>query len=440
MVGGIWMTENKQRPGAYINVKTNVINNSISGRGTVIMPLVLNWGSEKLITVNVETDFYAVFGYELNDKELLPLRECLKRANRILVYRLNGGSAAYVTVGNLTVTAVNSGSRGNDISCVIELDTESDNSESDIFTVKTYLAGVMIDSQTVSEIDELYKNDFVKFSGSGSITPTVGARLSGGTDNEITISDYGRFLEIAQVEEFDVMAVASDDVAVKALVTRFIKRLREDEGMTVQAVLADYAAANYEGIISVKNGVILSDGTVIDKNKAVYWVAGATAGADINESNTYSIYEDSIGVDTKYLNSEIIAALNEGSFVFTPNVKGALVEQDINTFTDFSAVKGNIMRKNRVLRVLDALSNDIGELFNKYFLGKVNNDADGRNIFKTQILNYLEGLQSMSAITELDKQHDVVVNAGSEADSVVVNLAVMPVDSIEKLYMTVVVG
>ena len=440
MVGGIWLTENKKRPGAYINVKTNVINNSISGRGTVIMPLALNWGSDKLMTVNAETDFYSVLGYELNDEELLPLRECLKRANQVLVYKLNGGTKATATVGNLTITAVNGGSRGNDITCVIELDTESDASDVDVYTVETYLAGVLVDSQTATEIANLRKNRFVDFGGSGAFTVTAGVTLSGGTDNEITVADYSKFLETAQVEKFDVMAVGSDDVSVKALVTKFIKRLREDEGMAVQAVLADYVAANHEGIISVKNGVVLADGTVIDKNKAVYWVAGATAGANINESNTYSVYEDSIGVDTKFLNSEIISALNEGSFVFTQTSKGASVEQDINTFTDFSATKGNIIRKNRVLRVLDALSNDIKELFNTYFLGKVNNDDDGRNIFKAQILSYLESLQSMSAITNLDKQNDVVVSAGSEADSVVVNLAVMPVDSIEKLYMTVVVS
>ena len=43
----------------------------------------------------------------------------------------------------------------------------------------------------------------------------------------------------------------------------------------------------------------------------------------------------------------------------------------------------------------------------------------------------------MGAITEFNSATDIEVLAGNEIDSVVVNLAVKPVDSMEKLYMTV---
>lgn len=433
MVGGIWVTENKKRPGVYVNVKTNMMSSAVSDRGIVLLPLVMSWGQNKVVTVDADSDFFRLLGYELAAAELLPLRECLKRARQVKVYRVNGGGKAAATVGNLTVTAACGGKRGNDLMCKIEAADGG-------CKVSTYLEDVVVDVQQAADIGDLQDNDFVTFAGSGALSVTAGVKLAGGDDSRAATADYERFFAAVQAEDFDVVAVDSEDAAVKAMAVKFVKKLRDEEGVPVQAVLADYAAADYEGVISVKNGVVLTDGTVIDKYKAVYWAAGATAGAAVNESNTYSVYEDSVDVDVKYLNSEIVAALDEGSWVFTVGTKGAQVEQDINTLSTFTAAKGNILRKNRVLRVLDGLTGDIKELFNSYFLGKVNNDDDGRNIFKAQIIGYLERLQAMAAIAELDKQNDVQVKAGNDADSVVVNLAVKPVDSIEKLYMTVVVS
>ncbi|MGI5824456.1 MAG: phage tail sheath family protein [Bacillota bacterium] len=436
MVGGKWIAENKTRPGAYINVKTDITENSVSERGTVLMPLARSWGLKKFVSVNAESDFLQLLGYSLADAALLPLRECLKRAETVKVWSLNNGTKAEGVSGAVTIKAVCGGTRGNDLSVSFVQNTENGTD----CTVTTMLDGVVMDIQAADVLSELQDNGFVEFSGSGDIPSNVTVKLSGGTDGTVQAADYNDFFEAAKVEDFDVMAVDSEDPTVKAAVTSCMKDLRENEGRNVQAVLADYAAADYEGVISVKNGVVLTDGTVLDKYKAVYWVAGATAGAAVNESNTYSLYEGSSGVDIRYLNSDVVAALKEGSFVFTQTVKGAVVEQDINTLSSFSGDKGSIIRKNRVLRVLDTLVSDIQQIFNEYFLGKVNNDADGRNLFKAQILSYLENLQAMSAITGLDKNNDVVIAAGRDADSITVNLAVMPVDSIEKLYMTVVVG
>lgn len=433
MVGGTWVIENKKRPGAYVNVKTNVVNSAVSDRGIVLLPLVMSWGQSKVVTVDADSNFFRLLGYDPDAAAMLPVRECLKRARQVKVYRINGGSKAAVTVGRLTVTAACGGVRGNDLMCKIEAVDGG-------YRVRIFLDDVVVDVQQAVSVDELQDNEFVTFAGSGALTATAGVKLAGGTDTAAAAADYSKFFTAAQVEDFDVVAVDTKDAAVKALTVNFIKKMRDDEGVAVQAVLADYAAADCEGVISVKNGVVLSDGVVIDKYKAVYWVAGATAGAAINESNTYSVYEDSVDVDEKYLNSEIIAGLDEGSWIFTAGSKGALVEQDINTLTTFSAAKGSILRKNRVLRVLDALTDDIKEMFNGYFLGRVNNDDDGRNLFKAQIIGYLERLQAMAAIADLDKQADVQVKAGADADSVVVSLAVRPVDSIEKLYMTVVVS
>ena len=186
----------------------------------------------------------------------------------------------------------------------------------------------------------------------------------------------------------------------------------------------------------MKNGVVLEDGTEISAVQATAYVAGMTAGAQVNESNTYGSYDGAVEVSERYTDSEITAALKAGEWVFVPRNGGVVVEQDINTFTSFTAEKGKIFSKNRPLRVMDGLAADIKALFEGQYLGKTGNSADGRSLFKAEILSYLQQLEDIGAIDGLDPE-DVEVLPGSDADAVAVKLLLRPVDSMEKLYMTV---
>ena len=69
-------------------------------------------------------------------------------------------------------------------------------------------------------------------------------------------------------------------------------------------------------------------------------------------------------------------------------------------------------------------------------MGKVNNNADGRSLLKAALVDYFVTLQSMSAIQNFEPD-DVTVDAGTDTDAVVVNAYIQPVDSIEKIYVTV---
>ncbi|NLG89951.1 MAG: phage tail sheath protein, partial [Clostridiaceae bacterium] len=152
---------------------------------------------------------------------------------------------------------------------------------------------------------------------------------------------------------------------------------------------------------------------------------------------TYTAYDDAIDVDTRYTHSQIEQALLNGEFLFVPSGGRAIVEQDINTFTSYTPEKGKHFSKNRVIRVLDGIANDLKRIFEQYYIGKVNNDADGRNLFKNEIINYLNTLQEIGAVQNFDTQNDVKVLPGNEVDSIYVELYVQPTDSVEKIYMKI---
>ena len=437
MAGGTWTTQNKVRTGVYINFRTEQqALGTLGERGIVSLPLALSWGPAKqVITVEAGADTFEVLGYPITAPQLLLVREALKRAGTLLLYRLNTGTQASATVGGLTVTAKYGGARGNDISVIIQANIDDPAK----FDVKTLVAGAEVNSQTVATLDELQPNAWVNFTGTGEVTPTAGTPLTGGADGTVTAQDYLDYLAAIEVHDFQTIGLTATDTATKEVFVSFCRRLREDEGKKIQVVMENYPEADYEGVISVKNGVVLADGTTLTAAQAVAWVAGATAGAAANQSLTYQAYDGAVDVAPRYTNSQIIAALQNGEFVFIPMDGRAVVEQDINTLHTFTSTKGRQFSKNRVLRVLDGLANDYKRVFSQSYIGKVPNNDDGRALFKSEIINITNQYANIGAVQNFDPQADLDVQPGADSDAVVVNQWVQPVDSIEKIYMTVTV-
>ncbi|MEJ8548160.1 phage tail sheath family protein [Brevibacillus borstelensis] len=437
MAGGNFTFQNKVRSGVYVNVKSQKrAMGTIGERGITTLPLPLSWGPAKqIIKLDSSEDPTDVLGYPITASEVLLIKEAMKRAKTTLLYRLNEGTKATATTGSLTVTAKYGGVRGNDITVTVTQNID----ETDKFDVKTFVSGEEADTQTVATIEELVANDWVIFSGTGDLTATAGVPLTGGDDGTVTAQDHANFLSAVEVEEYQTIGLTVTDPTIKEVYVAFFRRQREDEGKKVQLVLENYPTADYEGVISVKNGVVLADGTKLTAAQAVAWVAAATAAAQVNQSLTYDAYDGAIDVEPKYTNSQIIDALRKGEFLFIANNGKAVVEQDINTFTSFTPDKNKSFSNNQVIRVVDGLANDYYRIFSEFYLGKVQNNDDGRNLLKSECINVSQQYQNVEAIQNFDPQTDLEVLPGQDVDAVVINQWIQPVSAVAKIYMTITV-
>lgn len=435
MAGGTWVSQNKVRPGVYINFNGAAQPlGALGERGVTSLALSLPWGEPKtMISIAAGENVQPLLGLDLSAPALLLLREALKRAQTVLLYRLNTGTKAAVTVGSLTATAKYGGTRGNALTVIIQENIDDDQ----LFDVTTRLAGVEVDVQTVANIAALVSNGYVVFSGTGSLTETAGAPLVGGADGTAANQDHLDYLAALELQDFHTLAYTGTDATLKGVYAAFVRRMREEEGKKVQLVMENYPTADFEGVISVKNGVVLSDGSTLTAAQATAWVAAATAAASASQSLTYGAYDNSVDVAPRYTNSQIVAALRAGEFVFTPSQGHAVVEQDINTLTSFTPDKGKAFGKNRVIRVLDSIANDVKRIFESFYIGKVGNNADGRALLGAEVVSYLRTLQGLGAIQNFDSQTDITVSQGTDADAVVIELSIQPVDAIEKIYINV---
>jgi len=439
MSGGRWLSQNKVRPGAYLNFKSiprPEITLGARGIGTIMLPL--SWGSQDgLIDVYsdemTDRSSLAKVGFTAFDAESKLLGSMLSYCYLARVRRMDvGGTKAKATIGNLTATAKHNGTFGNKLNVTIELQ------EAGIFIVRTFAAETEVDKQIVSAVSELMNNDFIVFSGTGVLAANAGVPLTGGTNGTSTdATAWEDYLQILSSSMWQTLAVNTDDTAVKLKVASAMKDFNDEEGMYVQAVFAKYNTPDHESCISILNGFFV-DEIEFSNVDATATFAGMTAGAAVNESNTARAVNGATAIIGELSNREIIAALNAGHIVFTMNQSGTIkIEQDINTYRTFTEEKASEFRKNRIIRVMHTLGTDTISIWEEQFMGRIDNTPSGRGLFRANRVGYLNVLQRISAIQNFDGAVDIEVFGGDEPDAVRCEVWIQPVDSMEKLYMNV---
>lgn len=438
MSGGIWLSQNKKRPGAYINFKAVPRSlMTVGDRGIVAMGLPLSWGAEgKLIEVLssdlIDGTSRKLVGFTAFDSASKLLAGALNYCYKALVYRMDaGGTKATATVGNLTATAKYNGTFGNKINIAVVADDT-------LYDIITYVDGAVVDSQKVSVVGDIDGNDYVDFSGTGALTATSGTPLTGGTDGTVTdATAYPALFALLKMARWQVYACFSSENTYKANAITFIKQMRDDEGRYVQAVISNYATADYEGIINSVSSVVIDDVT-FSITDFVAIVAGMTAGADINESNTARVVDSATKIVNPMTDTQIKAGLSAGQFIISESSSGRIkVEQDINSLHTFTPEKPYDFSKNRVIRVLDEIGTTTKITWEDSYMGKVDNNDNGRAIFKTDLMKYGAELQRLSAIQNFDGVADINVAKGEAIDAVIAEWNVQPVDAMEKLYLNV---
>lgn len=444
MAGGTFDSQNKVLPGVYIRFKSNSgLQLNVGERGTVAICEPMSWGAVgQVVEVENGADTTPYCGYGITTPQARFLNEMFKGtgrtpgAKKVLLYRPSATGAAQATtsVGDLTVTALYPGARGNDISVIV-----SANVDNSTFSVSTVVDGEVKDVQNVASIPELAGNDWVTFSGTGNLTANSGTALTGGVDGTVAAAAYATFLTNIEPYKFDILVYDGTDATTQAAFASFVERMAKENGQYSQLVTANMSGANSRFVVNVVTGATLADGTVLTAPQVCWWAGGALAGAGYNESLTYASYVGAVESSPPMTNTEKISALNAGNWVLFTEDGVVKVLQDINSLTAFTPDIGKVYRKNRTIRLCNTIANDVYREFSTNYIGLINNNSNGRMMFKSAIVNYMLTLQGQQAIQNFTAD-DVEVLPGEDNDAIVINLKIQTVDSVEKIYMTVTVS
>ena len=474
----------------------------VGTRGIATIAIPLSWGdtlTELYSTDLTDGSSLAKVGLDVTDEGALILRKLLSHTYKAFIYRLdNGGKQAEATVGTKKFTAKYAGTFGNKIEIVVvqnlfaytgtttgnfytnqelaegvvvygdeTLDTVKgvvtsysntdgikikvdDGTEETVsvatsdaitYTVQTLVNGVRKDQQTVKDGSGLVDNAYVTFDDVTALQVTAGTALTGGTDGTVTDAAYTQYFAEMGKHKFDTMGLPyATSKAVLDAGKLFVTQQCEDYGRKCKLVVLK-SASDSDYVINVVNGYKTIDETITPEI-FVAEVTGLDAGAAINESLTYYVVADAevaVEIVDQIADKDIEKALNAGKFLLSKRDDGAIViEKDINSFHSFTPKKNYAFSKNRVKRTLDEIANTAKLVWTTTYVGKVDNNASGRAIYKGDMINYFNTLQNTyNAIQNFNPETDIEVLAGNDIDAVVLNVVVQPVDSMEKLYMTV---
>lgn len=354
---------------------------------------------------------------------------------------INAGAELYKS-GSLEIIAeaVVAGEDGNRISVEIG-DTHSGSSQRDLIVyvdntekARTPFSG----GASTSEVSNEYV--VVKKTGNTDWTTVEKTQLIGGSDGTTPdASIYDAFFTALKTTAFDVLIYDGKDATLKSTFANFVKDQSNEEGKRCQCVLSEYVADNECIISCASQSVTLDTGAILKPEQLTWWVGGASAGANVNESLTYSCYPGAVDIEPKLTRSEQEAQIEGGNFALISQFDKIQVLTDINSFTTFGVEKGKAFRKNRVVRTVFGLCNDIYKTFALYYIGAVHNDEEGRKALKAEILNLMLKYQGNRALQNVVVD-DVTVNKGVDSDAVVIEINCQPVDSIEKIYINITIS
>lgn len=445
MASGVFAPgERKIRPGMYMRfVAEQQQLLGLSPKGTVLMMLPdWDYSSQEFITINADdTDGqFARLGYHFTDPKMLMIREIFKSALKVIAYNPASGVKAKVTSGTLTVTAKSAGIRGNKLKVVIK-DSLTTNKLFQLYLCPNANTEELVYQQdNVTNVADLIANDWVTFTGTGTLANDAGTFLAGGTTTAATAQNVQDFLDSAETQDFNVLFFPSTDATQVGYFDNKIKYFIQNVGKQVAGVRPyGTVAADYQYITQVANGVILQDGTELTATQAAAWVAGASAAAQPYQSLTYVAYPQAVDAVPRLKHSEVIDALKAGKFIFTLQNGKIVAEQDINSLTTITKDLNSTFKKNRVMRTYMEVQKLAQVLLepNKY-----DNNPDGiAQVVDAINSQILLNLQTLGALKNVDTATDVVVDYGKTiGDEFYADIHIQPVDSIEKFYITVKTG
>ena len=424
--GGTYSTQNKTLPGAYFQfVSSGVAGATLSERGVAAIALDLKWGADsKIITVTASEfakDSRKIFGYDYAADEMKNIREIFRHANKLHIYKLTSDGTK---ASNTYATAVCGGTRGNDLNVVIQKNIDDETK----FDVSLYLGTAKVDAQTVAKASELVANDFVTWKDDAALAVTAGSALTGGTDSKSDSASHQAFLD--KLESFtDTNAVGymgSED-AVKALYIAFAKRMRDEIGIKLQAVVFNKAGDSI-ACVNVKNS-----------SDIVPWVTGVVAGTAVNESATNMLYDGEYEVNTDYTQVALEDAIKAGEFVLHSVNGDVRVLEDINSLVTLTEDQGDVFQDNQTVRVIDNIATTIANIFATKYIGKVPNNDSGRTSLWSDVIKVHQNLANINAIEGFEND-DIVVEQGEAKKSVQISGAITVVNTMTKLYMRTVVA
>ena len=361
--------------------------------------------------------------------------------NGSVVKDTTGGTKATVDIGSLTFTAKNEGTDGNKIGITIAENSE-DSSKYDLaINVNNVAEESFLALEDIAAFLAVTSNLVTITNPSGStITTATNTLLTGGTD--AATSSYEDFFKAIRYKLYDYIAVNSADATISDKIVEFVNK-EIARGKYVSGVVYNKPLLNNKYIVSVDQG-LECEGFTITTALMPMFVASMRAGCPLGKClDDHDMYEE-IGA-TKIINevedddAAVTAKLNQGCFFYTYLNDGTVVvEEDINTFVEYSQNDPADYRRNRLIATQNYIGNHVYLFQNKQVLAKSMADDDSqvtRGLLKSDIDTVCSELAEKNVIRNYNPVTDIAIdNVEGRKSELITKTNLFYLDSLRKIY------
>lgn len=193
------------------------------------------------------------------------------------------------------------------------------------------------------------------------------------------VESYNAVLKKLKDLKWNYLCIPGIKAADTTMIGAWIKQYRNDEKKTFKVVLPHYAG-DHEGIINFTTENITSSVTGKKHTAAEYCarIAGILAGLSLSRSSTFYVLND---VSSAEVPDDPNERIDAGELILTFDGSQYKIGRGVNSLTSFTATKTEDFRKIKIVEGMDLYMDDIRDTFEKYYVGKVINDYDNKQMF-----------------------------------------------------------
>lgn len=202
-----------------------------------------------------------------------------------------------------------------------------------------------------------------------------------------TKTDMNEVLKKLSTKRFNYLAFPEITASQADDVATWIKQKRKEKKM-VKAVLPN-VKADSEGIINfTANGIKVGE-EIFTTAEYTPRIAGVLAGLEFTRSATYYVLEE---VDDIIEIADPDAAIDAGELILINDGEKIKIGRGVNSLVTTTVTNTEDFKSIRIVEVVDMVTEDIRNVFENSYVGKVNNIYDNQVLLITAINSYFKEL------------------------------------------------
>lgn len=448
MAIGTWVSQNKVRPGVYINYvfsEAELVNYASNGVLALNYTLPLNpEGVVEITSADIKNKGLQKYGVVSGTDAYKYITTLLKYSSKLVLYspKMTDSSKAKLNVTNeFNAVAKYPGVEGNKLAVEV-IGNAGERQAFNTYYNNELVAIQYLDDETMT-LEGI--NDFVEIEITGaSVTATVPTLLTGGVSGTIDKTQMtSAYLDEIKNKEIEVIAINLTEADYDFSV--FEDFVNEYNANHVQKVVVVYpktdeasASKNSEFVIAIApQEATLSNGLVMDAGMVAGYIGAKEAGADYTRDLTFDLCDDIVSI-TELGNDEIEENIKKGIMNLSyRSDRSVVIEDDINSLVLLSENQSSALKSNDTLRLLNDLSYRIVSYGENVVIGKKKVTETTLNVVKAFVIGIMNQYAEEQVIINFDSNKDVQVVFGEQPDGILCTIAIQKTNSAKKLYFSI---